>query len=239
MKYFLISVLLINSLTAICQSEDVTFMSSLNSNQAIDGSLVNFDGGNYSGRTFKAATKLEGDKFLYDNWLSSARVITKNKQIIDIRNINFDMERGTFSFKEGEYILDVNQFVVGSVSINDMIFKRTLNPTDNISRLMEVIYESDDLSLLKDHNVRIREGKFDIQVGQEPDEFVSNTSYYLISEGEFRKFRPKKSSVLSIFGDSEDVMKEYIKQNKLSYKDDAGLKSMFSKFNSVRSSSSN
>jgi hypothetical protein len=237
MKYFLISVLLINSLTAFCQSEDVTFMSSLNSNQAIDGSLVNFDGGNYSGRTFKAATKIEGDKFLFDNWFSSARVVTQNKQVIDVRNVNFDMERGTFSFKEGEYLLDVNQFVVSSVSINDLIFKRTLNPQDNISRLMEVIYESDDLSLLKDHNVRIREGKFDIQVGQEPDEYVSNTNYYLISEGEFKKFKPKKSSVLSIFNDYEDVMVQYIKENKLSYKEDHDLKKMFSKLSTLRSSS--
>ncbi|AWH73076.1 hypothetical protein DCS32_02545 [Dokdonia sp. Dokd-P16] len=236
MKYFLISVLLINSLTAICQSEDVTFMSSLNSNQAIDGSLVNFDGGNYSGRTFKAATKIEGDKFLFDNWFSSARVITQNKQVIDVRNVNFDMERGTFSFKEGEYLLDVNQFVVGSVSVNDLTFKRTLNPQDNISRLMEVIYESDDISLLKDHNVRIREGKFDIQVGQEPDEYVSSINYYLISDGEFKKFKPKKSSVLAIFNDYEDIMVQYVKDNKLSYKEDSDLKKMFIKLSSLRSS---
>ena len=133
----------------------------------------------------------------------------------------------------------MNQFVVSSVTVNDLVFKRTLNPLDNISRLMEVIYESDDLSLLKDHNVRVREGKFDIQVGQEPDEFVSNTSYYLISEGEFKKFKPKKSSVLSIFGVYEDVMVKYVKDNKLSYKEDSNLKAMFSKLNSLRSSSSN
>ncbi|WP_396597222.1 hypothetical protein [Dokdonia sp. R86516] len=237
MKYFLSVLLLSLSLFVHSQNEDVTFMSSLNSNQSIDGSLVSFDGGNYSARTFKTATKLEGDKFLLNNWLSTARVITKNKQVIDIRNVNFDMERGTFSFKEGEYILDVNQFVVSSVKINDLIFKRTLNPQDNISRLMEVIYESDDLALLKDHNVRIREGKFDIQVGQEPDEYVSNTNYFLISEGEFKKFKPKKSSVLSIFNDYEDVMVQYIKENKLSYKEDRDLKKIFSKLSTVRSSS--
>ena len=239
MKYFLSSILVSFSFLVHSQNEDLTFTSSLNSSQAIDGSIVNFDGGNYSGRTFQAATKLEGDKFLFDNWLSSARLITQNKQVVDIRNVNFDMERGTFSFKEGEYVLDVNQFVVSSVSVNDLIFKRTLNPIDNISRLMEVIYESDDLSLLKDHNVRIREGKFDIQVGQEPDEFVSSTSYYLISEGEFKKFKPKKSGVISIFGNYEDVMVKYVKDNKLSYKEDTDLKVMFSKLNSLRTSSSN
>jgi len=236
MKYFLIPFLIVVSFCVNSQNEEVTFTSSANANQAIDRGLVNFDGANYSGRTFKAATSLEGNKFLFGNWLSSARLITQNKQVIDILNVNFDMERGTFSFREGDNILDINQFVVSSINVNDLKFKRTLNPINNVSRLMEVIYESDDLALLKDHNVSIREGKFDVQIGQQPDEFVNSTHYYLISEGEFKKFKPKKSAVLALFGSYKDVMANHIKKNKLSYKEDLDLKDMFLKLDLLRSS---
>lgn len=233
MKYFIFSLSVCMSMSLCAQDEDITFLNSASNTQAADGNIISNTGGNRSGRTFQTALGVVGNKFLFNHWDLTARVFTEGDKILDVKNANFDMERGTFSFKEGDNVFDINQFVVSSVTIGDMLFKRTKNPSTNISRLMEVVYESDDLALLKDHNVRLVEGKFNIQEGQMPDELKPQESYYLISDGEFKKFKPKKSAIIKVFGSHEKEMVDFVKNNNLSYKDD--LKTIFSELGKLRS----
>lgn len=225
----------------ICQAqtstEDITFQQNANTiNGAAGGGLVTSGvTGIYSGRAYSAARGIEGDKYLFDTWANKAIVATNGGQFLSVNNVNFDMERGTFTFKDEGKIYDINQFSVKNITINNRLFKRVVSPRTNVSRLMEVIYENNQWAVLKDQKVKIRDGKFDVNRGQLPDKFVKDYDYLMLQDDTLKRFKIKTRKLNGIYGPHKEAMREYIKVNELSYKDDKDLRMIFRKFSNLQS----
>jgi len=235
MKIIVIIGALLMSTLGFTQNEDITFTQTANSLNGANRSFVTqSNSGTYSGQSFQAAKPIEGSRFLYDKWNQTGTLETNGGDFLNIVNLNFDMERGTFVFREEEKIFDVNQFVVKNITVNGNVFKRTIEPKSGISRLMQVMYETDDYAVLKDNKVDVKRGRPDAYSGQEADSYKDKTKYYKVAGNNFEELKLNKKGFEELFGTYEESMEDFIKINNLSYRDSKHFDLIFNKLEALR-----
>ncbi len=218
MKYFLtliitlsISVMMAQSNANVTKNTGEIFGRASNASLSSYGAFATF---------FNPKKAIDGSVYLFSGWKNYAGIFTNDNQKFSLNNINLNIERNTFESKTSEDSIftfsfnNIDKFVV-----NNKIFKNFYYNNDN--RIFEMIYESDEFSILKGYRVILIEGSANPMVNRKNSKLVQKSSYYIMKGKSISPFKLSKKKVLGLVEDNPDRIKkieQYAKDNNLSYK---------------------
>ena len=208
---FSVGIMMAQSNANVVNNSGEVFVRAANASLSSFGSSATF---------FNPKKAVVGSVHLFKNWKNYAVIITNDKQKFSLSNINFNIERNTFESKIGQDSLftfsfnNIDKFVVNNKIFKNFYFK-------NNNRVFEIIYESDEFSILKSYRVQLIEGSTNPMVNRKNSKLVQKSSYYIKNGANIKPFKLSKKKVLGLAnGDQEKLqkMEKYAKSNKLSYK---------------------
>ena len=172
--------------------------------------------------------EITGNPFLYEDWNNEGVVYAKGVAH-SISKLNYNMysdEVAELKSKNEVFVYD--KAAIDSLEISGRHFKK-LNGS-----FYEVISKGDKLSLLKQHSTRVQKGQFNPTDGTTtPSRLVRMEDYYTSQSGKVDKFKPSKGSVMDLFADKQSEVKKFIKDEKLSYKNEEDLMRLFDFYNKL------
>ncbi|OIQ28141.1 MAG: hypothetical protein BM564_10465 [Bacteroidetes bacterium MedPE-SWsnd-G2] len=182
---------------------------------------------------------IKGSVYLYDGWQNISTVYFGD-QANTLTKFNYNIKYDRFEARfSQDSVLVLNPLKVTKVIVNNREFKRMEDPSSPGSMsFFEIVCNSDNVVIIKQHRVSKKEGSFNPMTQQQikPDEYIKSAVYFVSKDkGEkFKKTKLKKSTVLSLV-DSEkrEAIANYVKEEKLSYKDEQDLHKILEHSNSI------
>ena len=191
----------------------------------MDQALNTFNTNNVGGTAFRFRNpkrEIKGSIYLFDNWDSRAVLVTTKGQKYRVGSVNINLKNQTFESRFHKDSLftfsfsELDRFV-----INNKPYKNFYYDEDN--RIYELIYESDDFSILKGHRLEMVEGSANPMLNRKDDKYVKKDNYYLLADKAIKPFKLKKKRILKLVAKDQIIVEEvekYVKANQLSYKDE-------------------
>jgi len=164
---------------------------------------------------------IDGSIYLFDTWKNYPVVVnSKDKKTFTLKNVNFNLKTNRMVTKISEdSIFVLNMKAIEDVTIKGKVFKKI--DTEIGSRIFEVIYESDKVSLLNFHSVKLVEGSVNPMLSRKTDKLVHKEEYYISNEQGITELKLKKKFIIDAIANNEaeksSVLK-YFTRNKLSFK---------------------
>jgi hypothetical protein len=179
--------------------------------------------GSTSGMFINPAKKAQGSVHLFKDWNNLAMIHASDAQKFSLKNINLNIERNTFESKISEdSIFTFNFNNIDKFVINNRVFKNYYNNGEN--RVFEVIYDSGQLVLLKGYKIQFVKGSPNPMLNRSTDKNVQKEFYFIRQNSSIRSFRLKKSNILDLLSpDQAKAAEKYVKDNRLSYKEDTDV----------------
>ena len=171
-----------------------------------------------------------GTPFLFPNWENPGIVYSEGNKH-SLRKLNYNIlsdEIGSLKGKDSVFVY--NKAKIDSFTINKKVFKKY-----NES-FYEVLNDGVKINLLKKYKVEIVEGMFNpIDGTKEKNRFKIIDDFYIKSgnNGGFEKYIPSRKSISSIFKENNDLVKKFIKENKLSFKKEEDVIEIFEYYNKL------
>lgn len=168
---------------------------------------------------------IDGTVYLYDDWNHSVVVHTSDNKKLLIKNVNLNLMQNSFEAKIAEdSIFSFNFNNIEKFVLNNKEYKNFYYDDDN--RVYELIYNSENLSVLKGFKINLIEASANPMNNRPRDRYVQASNYYLRKDGKIKPFTLKKNKILKIFEDPKKVIKikEYVESNKLSYSNEYDVK---------------
>ena len=229
--YFLF---LLNS--SLFAQEDTTNNIGFSQNSAINLSAAastNVQAHGRSGYFYNPKTIVEGSEYLFDVWENLAFVFTKDNYKYSLKNINLNIKTNSFVSKiSKDSIFTFNMNNVEKIVINNKVYKNVFSQDGK--KICEVLYDSDNFSILKSFSLQRVEASPNPMVNQKNDRIIRKKTFYLLKDDSFRKFRLRKRKVLKLIDESLlDEVKSYVKKNKLSFRKEIDLKQILNYYNGL------
>ena len=179
---------------------------------------------------------IDGSIYLFDTWKNYPVVVnSKDNKTFKLDNVNFNLRTNRLVTKISQdsiFVLDMKS--IENVNILGKVFKKV--DSEIGSRIFEVIYESEKVSLLNFHSVKLVEGSVNPMLSRKTDKLVHKEVYYLLNDEGITELRLKKKSILNAFAsnDSEkNSLLNYFLGNKLSFKKIDDVKVALNNLNTI------
>ncbi|WP_109299492.1 hypothetical protein [Aquimarina sp. AU474] len=190
----------------------------------ISGSFASF---NDSSAT---AAEVDGSEYLFDTWKNKTIIKLKNKKSYAFSNFNFNINKEEFMSQiEGDSLYIFNFENIDKVIVNGKEFKSLYNPSEGEEKVFQVIYENTEFSILKKYSIKIIESSPDPMLNRSKSKIVKSESYFIMNGTDFTTFKLKKKFITDLIKENTKVasLDDYVKSNKLSYKNENDLKKIF------------
>jgi len=177
---------------------------------------------------------VDGSFYLYENWKNNATIYISNNQSFTLTNINLNLKRNTFETKvASDSLFTFNFNNIDRFVVNDKVYKNYYFNEDN--RVCEVIFESDDFSILKGFKVELIEGSANPMVNRLRDKYVRKHYYFLKSKNTVKPFKLKKSRIMKLVDERIiDQLLEYANRNNLSFKNENNVREILEFYSEIR-----
>jgi len=163
-----------------------------------------------------------GNPFLFQDW-ENIGVVYSEGNTHSLKKLNYNIfsdDIGALKGKDFDLIYD--KVKIDSFLINKKMFKKYYKS------FYEVIYNGSKITLLKKYEVNIIEGMFNpIDGTKEKSRFKTTDDFYLKKGNEIVKYVPSKKAISNVFDEHSDLVKKFIKKNKLSLKKEKDLIQIF------------
>ena len=172
--------------------------------------------------------------YYYPTYNNTGSIITTTGRKYSITNINFNIYSNNFDSKmsaDSIYVFDNNQ--IKSVKINNRIFKTYFNSEVSRNRMYEVIYESDNVTLLRKDKMVYTEVRDPLNVNKPKINYKKEVNYYVKKADNLKKIVLKKKSMLKLFNDEKNMVADYAKKNNLSFKNERDVSMILKYYNSL------
>ena len=174
--------------------------------------------------------------YLYDSWKNYPVVVkSKDDKTFTLDNVNFNMRTNRLVTKISQdsiFVLDMKK--IDNINILGKVFKKIESEIGN--RVFEVIFESDKLSILNFHSVKLVEGSVNPMLSRKNDKLIHKETLYIYDQKSTKEFRLKKKFILDSFASNESEKKsimKYYSMNKLSYKNINDLKKVLANLDNI------
>ena len=191
--------------------------------QGITGTGIGSGNGGYGTamRFVNPPRTIDGSIYLFNNWKNYPVVVkSKDNKTFTLDNVNFNLRTNRLVTKiSQDSIFVLNMKSIETVDIQGKVFKKV--DTEIGSRIFEVIYESDKVSLLNFHSVKLVEGSVNPMLSRKTDKLVHKEVYYVLNGQGINELRLKKKSILNSFASNDNEknsLLNYFLENKLSFK---------------------
>ena len=179
---------------------------------------------------------IDGSIYLFNNWKNYPVVVkSKDNKIFTLDNVNFNLRTNRMVTKiSQDSIFVLNMKSIETVDIQGKVFKKV--DTEIGSRIFEVIYESEKVSLLNFHSVKLVEGSVNPMLSRKTDKLVHKEVYYVLNGQGINELRLKKKSILNSFASNDNEknsLLKYFLENKLSFKKIDDVKVVLNNLNTI------
>ena len=178
--------------------------------------------------------KTEGSSLLFEGWDNNGTIVLGDKNY-HIKNLNYDIKKDQFLTRINQdsiFVFDFNN--IDKIILNDRTFKQIYDTKLNATKIYEVIFEDENLSLLKNYSVNIIAGSPDPMLNRPNDKIKQNSSYFLYKNKLMEPFKWNKKSILGLVDEvNKDEFETYFKKNNLSYKDESDVSKVLKYFSKV------
>jgi len=179
---------------------------------------------------------IDGSIYLFNNWKNYPVVVkSKDNKIFTLDNVNFNLRTNRLVTKiSQDSIFVLNMKSIETVNIQGKVFKKV--DTEIGSRIFEVIYESEKVSLLNFHSVKLVEGSVNPMLSRKTDKLVHKEVYYVLNGQGINELRLKKKSILNSFASNDNEknsLLKYFLENKLSFKKIDDVKVVLNNLNTI------
>jgi hypothetical protein len=179
---------------------------------------------------------VDGSIYLFNNWKNYPVVVkSKDNKTFTLDNVNFNLRTNRLVTKiSQDSIFVLNMKSIETVDILGKIFKKI--DSEIGSRIFEVIYESDKVSLLNFHSVKLVEGSVNPMLSRKTDKLVHKEVYYVLTDEGINELRLKKKSILNSFASNDtekNSLLNYFLENKLSFKNINDVKVALNNLNNI------
>jgi|TARA_B110000196_G_scaffold246678_1_gene215580 hypothetical protein len=179
---------------------------------------------------------VDGSIYLFEDWKNYPVIIkSKDNKTFTLNNVNFNLRTNRLVTKISQdsiFVLNMKQ--IDNINILGKVFKKI--DSEIGSRVFEVIYESDKVSILNFHSVKLVEGSVNPMLSRKNDKLIHKEVYYLLNDSGITEFRLKKKFILESFANNEAEKKsllKYYSQNKLSFKNLNDLKNVLNNIDNI------
>jgi len=181
----------------------------------------------FGGSTYYTNPKefVMGSIYLYDNWENTGIVYTITNQKFVLQNINLNIERNAFQVKiSKDSIFTYNFNNIEKFEVKNKVFKNFYS--EDGKRIYEIIYESDDFTILKGFHIEFVDGSANPMVNRPNARYIRKTTYYLRRSSSIKPYKLSKKKIVKLIEDQDRVAKlvQFMDDNKLSYKKSEDLK---------------
>lgn len=174
----------------------------------------------YKAANRKETKRIDGTPYLFENW-TTATIVTKSGQNLQIKNVNFDGRRNKIVARiNKDSIYTFNSLALEKAVINNKTFINVAAPDNAVIKVYEVIAETPEFKILKDHIVDINEGSSNPMRGTIYSRYIPRENYMILTNDGFEKFSLKKKKILKLLAAQENKIKEYVEEKDLSYKNE-------------------
>ena len=171
---------------------------------------------------------IKGSVYLFKKWENKGEIIV-GKKIYVVNNINYHIEKEAFMSKidkDSTFILHKNMF--NKILVNGRLFKYLEMPGKVSTKLYEVMYEGESISLLKDFSISFIERSKNPMVNRPQSELKQKSNYSALKKGKLIPFKLKKSNIKYLVEKNKiDDLKVFIKKHNLRFNKEADLKVIF------------
>jgi len=184
-------------------------------------------------------TNLKGSPYLFDSWNSNNTIIyMRDNKAHKFNNINYNVQLERFEAKYSkDSILAFNPKNIDKIVINSRIFKRYLDNEFQRNSYFEELVVTKSITILRKFEIGIKEGMYNPLTQQKTtdDEMIIKEKYFYTTDNEKLKLiQLKKSAILkTLDSDKKDVIKQYAKDNNLSFKEINDLKKILIYYNTL------
>jgi hypothetical protein len=189
-----------------------------------------------NGNIYTPPNAVKGNFYLLDNWFNSNLVYLSGKEdgAVKLSNININVKTNKFVTKLSKksiYIFNDKYF--DYVVIDGKKYKSIYNQATQDNRIYEIVETAKDFTLLKGTESYLVKGEIDpMQFKKVFDEYKIRSSFYVKKGNVISKFKLKKKSILSLLG-NKDLVTEFAKKNKLSFKKVNDVKKIFKYYGTI------
>jgi len=191
--------------------------------------LADFNKANSAHFDFSKKLEIEIETItLFNEWDNTNIVRTNDNVKFKLKNINIDIEKNKFVFKDDKTVYFYDFTNLNYIVINNKKFRTYHFENKNTKKILEVINESKNISLLKEYEVHFKQDKVNalMMIGNS-DNYTIRDRYYVKNNNEIKRIRLKKKSILSVLIDKKDLITKFVKKHKLSYNDERDVKEIF------------
>ena len=179
---------------------------------------------------------IDGSIYLFYTWKNYPVVVnSKDNKTFTLDNVNFNLRTNRLVTKiSQDSIFVLNMKSIETVDIQGKVFKKV--DTEIGSRIFEVIYESEKVSLLNFHSVKLVEGSVNPMLSRKTDKLVHKEVYYVLNDQGINELRLKKKSILNSFASNDNEknsLLKYFLENKLSFKKIDDVKVVLNNLNTI------
>ncbi len=249
--------LLLVTLTSVCIAQTSTNANTsgtyINPLTGAGGANISF-GANYSkslfglniieygrGQANSGNSDIEGSIYLFKSWNNLSRIWFEDK-IFDLESVNYNLRHQRFEIRlKNDSILIVNPATaqVKQVLINNRVLKPYYNKELSRDTFFEVLWNSDEYSLLSNYKLRINPGAQDpmTKTYTSSKKYSQTSNYYIKknNEEQMTSIKLKKSEILKLIDDSNlDDVKRFVKKRNLKYNRIPDVKDILTYYNSIK-----
>ena len=190
------------------------------SSRAYEADLVAFRDGN--GRSVNKVDVIT--MYLFNNWESDAVFHMKDDKNFKAKNINYNIQKDQFECKFAKDSLFVFAHNFDFALINAKKFKRYF--IGSSPSYAEVLFENEKTTFIKKYIYKVLESSPDpLMIRKDVSKVFITPVYYLIDNktNDLQLVKLNKSSFSKHFSEKKSDMKEFVKRNKLSYKEERDI----------------
>ncbi len=166
----------------------------------------------------------EGDVYIISDW-SDGQIALYSGQVVEKYRLKFDIRSDEVLIQDGDKVRALKGFEVQSFHLtnpksgNLMRFVNAQDYIYNDTRLvgfLQILCEG-ELTIYARPLIEIEEGNYiaALDVGDRSDSYVKKEELYVSHGAEITKISKKKKETLPIFGDHQDKIANYLKENRL------------------------
>ena len=173
---------------------------------------------------------IQGSLHLFDTWKNNGIFVTKEDKQLLIRNINFNVDLGTFESqisKDSVFTFSFDN--IKNVYVNSREFKAIFKPATGLYSVYEVIYGGSDFSILKQYRIEVKEGSDNPMVNRQ-SKYITSSEYFIEQNDRISKFKLKKRNILALVGNKASEMETFARKNNLSFKKELDVNRILSYF---------
>lgn len=184
--------------------------------------------------------RIEGNRYLFDDWNNQARIYKDNK-IYRIGSFNYNIAQERFEAKLSEdSVLAISTGGIKKIELNNIVLKPHFDVEFKKFNFFEELDSINGFILLKKHVIKIVQGSIDPMTKTRftSDKYVREEHFYLLKDEKkpLERLKLKKSSILGLMNSNEKTkVIKFVKKHKLKYSKVPDVQRIIKFYNSLSS----